>query len=47
MLWRIAFNNSSSLDTLLEKSTVSLEELLEEEDLLQEVKSHHSKLIEL
>lgn len=46
MLWRIAFNNSSSLDTLLEKSTVSLEELLEEEDLLQEVKSHHSKLIE-
>jgi len=46
MFWRFGFN-SSTLDTLLDKEDVTLEEVLEEEDLLQEAKSMNSKLVEL
>ncbi|CEP10194.1 hypothetical protein [Parasitella parasitica] len=45
MFWRFGFN-SSTLDTLLEKEDVTLEEVLEEEDLLQEAKSMNPKLVE-
>lgn len=46
MFWRFGFN-SSTLDTLLDKEDVTLEEVLEEEDLLQEAKSMNPKLVEL
>jgi serine/threonine-protein phosphatase 6 regulatory subunit 3 len=47
MYWRFGFNNSSTVDTLLERKDVTLEEVLEEEELLQEAKSHNPKLIDL
>ncbi|KAI9594283.1 SIT4 phosphatase-associated protein-domain-containing protein [Syncephalis fuscata] len=46
MLWRFGFNTVSAIDQLLEKDDVTLEELLDEEDLLQECKSHNLKLVE-
>ncbi|KAJ9654050.1 sporulation-induced protein [Neophaeococcomyces mojaviensis] len=47
MFWRFGgYSNVSTIDTLLDKQTTTLEELLEEQDLIQELKSHHTKLIE-
>lgn len=46
MFWRFGFNNST-LDTLLEREDVTLEEVMEEEDLLQEAKSLNTKLVQL
>lgn len=46
MFWRFGFSNST-LDTLLDKEDVTLEEVMEEEDLLQEAKSMNPKLVEL
>ncbi|KAI5802212.1 SIT4-associating protein-like protein SAP190 [Pyronema domesticum] len=47
MFWRFgSYANISSLDTILDKPDVTLEELLNEPDLLQEVKHHNTKLIE-
>ncbi|KAI8086716.1 SIT4 phosphatase-associated protein-domain-containing protein [Halteromyces radiatus] len=45
MFWRFGFHNPSAVDTLLEREDITLEEILEEEDLLQEAKSHNQKLI--
>ena len=47
MFWRIGFHNPSAIDSLLERQDVSLEDLLDEDDLLQECKAQNSKLIEL
>ncbi|KAI8838048.1 SIT4 phosphatase-associated protein-domain-containing protein [Chytriomyces cf. hyalinus JEL632] len=46
MFWRFGFHPASNVDALLEKEGVTLEELFEEDELLQECKSHNSKLIE-
>lgn len=47
MFWRFGgYANISTIDTLLDKPDVTLEELLEESDLMQELKSHNTKLIE-
>jgi SIT4-associating protein SAP185/190 len=47
MFWRFGgYANVSTIDTLLEKPDVTLEELLDEGDLIQELKSHNTKLIE-
>jgi SIT4-associating protein SAP185/190 len=47
MFWRFGgYANISAIDTLLEKHDVTLEELLDESDLIQELKSHNTKLIE-
>jgi SIT4-associating protein SAP185/190 len=47
MFWRFGgYANISTIDTLLEKPDVTLEELLDETDLIQELKSHNTKLIE-
>ncbi|EXJ95269.1 hypothetical protein A1O1_00389 [Capronia coronata CBS 617.96] len=47
MFWRFGgYSNISTIDTLLDKPNVKLEDLLEESDLIQELKSHHTKLIE-
>lgn len=47
MFWRFGgYANTSTIDTLLDKSDVTLEELLDESDLIQELKQHNTKLIE-
>ncbi|KAG0178248.1 hypothetical protein DFQ28_002532 [Apophysomyces sp. BC1034] len=45
MFWRFGFHNSSAIDALLDREDIKLEDILEEEDLLQETKSHNQKLI--
>ncbi|KAI7900933.1 SIT4 phosphatase-associated protein-domain-containing protein [Cokeromyces recurvatus] len=44
MFWRFGFN-SSTLDSLLDKDDVTLEDILEEEDILQEAKTMNPKLV--
>ncbi|KAJ3059862.1 hypothetical protein HK102_009788, partial [Quaeritorhiza haematococci] len=46
MFWRFGFHTASPIDGLLEKEGVTLEELFEEEELLQECKSHNAKLVD-
>ena len=47
MFWRFGgYANLSTLDTILDKPDLSLEDLLEEADLIQELKQHNTKLIE-
>lgn len=47
MFWRFGgYANISTLDTILEKPDVTLEELLDESDLIQELKQQNSKLME-
>ncbi|KAG2176112.1 hypothetical protein INT43_005345 [Umbelopsis isabellina] len=45
MFWRFGFHNPSAIDSLLDKEDVSLDELFEDDDLLQEAKTHNQKLI--
>ncbi|PGG99970.1 hypothetical protein AJ80_09256 [Polytolypa hystricis UAMH7299] len=47
MFWRFGgYANISTIDTLLERPDVSLEEVLDESELMQELKQHNTKLIE-
>ncbi|KAK5989482.1 Extragenic suppressor of kinetochore protein 1 [Cladobotryum mycophilum] len=47
MFWRFGgYANISTIDTILDKPDFTLEELLEEGDLIQELKQHNTKLIE-
>jgi SIT4-associating protein SAP185/190 len=47
MFWRFGgYANVSTIDSLLEKPDVTVEELLDDADLIQEVKSQNSKLLE-
>lgn len=47
MFWRFGgYASISSIDTLLDKPDVTLEELLDESELIQELKQHNTKLIE-
>jgi len=47
MFWRFGgYTNISSIDSTLDKPDVTLEELLDEGDLIQELKQQNSKLIE-
>ena len=47
MFWRFGgYASISSLDTILDKPDVTLEELLDESDLIQELKQHNTKLLE-
>ncbi|CAI2165502.1 5644_t:CDS:10 [Funneliformis geosporum] len=45
MFWRLGLNHSA-IDGLLDKEDLTLEELLDEDDLIQECKAHNNKLIE-
>ena len=47
MFWRFGFNAASAIDGVLDKENVSLEDLFEEEELLQECKAHNARLIDL
>lgn len=47
MFWRFGgYANISTIDTILEKPDFTLENLLDEADLLHELKQHNAKLIE-
>ena len=47
MFWRFGgYANISTIDTILDKPDFTLEDLLEESDLIQELKQHNTKLIE-
>ncbi|EMD38130.1 hypothetical protein CERSUDRAFT_113278 [Gelatoporia subvermispora B] len=46
MFWRFGFHNASTIDSLLDKEDVSLEAILDEDDLLQECKSQNPRLSE-
>lgn len=46
MFWGFGYQSQSTIDGVLEKPDVTLEMLLEEEDLIPECKGHHTKLIE-
>ena len=47
MFWRFGgYANISTIDSVLDKPDVTLEEVLDESDLLQELKQHNTKLIE-
>ena len=43
---RFGFHNASSIDTLLDRDDVALEDLLNEDDLLQECKAQNTRLID-
>ncbi|KAJ9132267.1 Extragenic suppressor of kinetochore protein 1 [Pleurostoma richardsiae] len=47
MFWRFGgYANISAIDTILDKPEFTLEELLDESDLIQELKQHNAKLID-
>ncbi|KAJ1559583.1 hypothetical protein HK405_010070, partial [Cladochytrium tenue] len=46
MFWRFGIQNASAIDTLLDKDSVSFDDLFAEEELLQECKAHNSKLVD-
>jgi len=47
MFWRFGgYANISTIDTILEKDNFELEDLLDESDLIQELKQHNAKLVE-
>ena len=47
MFWKYHSGASSHIDTLLDKEEVTLTEVLEQEDIIQECKSQNKKLVEL
>jgi len=47
MFWRFGgYANISTIDTILERDNFQLEDLLNESDLIQELKQHNAKLVE-
>jgi len=46
MFWKYNSLNVSNIDTLLEKQDVTLSEILQQEDIIQECKSQNKKLVE-
>ncbi|KAK0211682.1 SIT4 phosphatase-associated protein-domain-containing protein [Armillaria fumosa] len=46
MFWRFGFSAASGIDSLLDKEDVSLEAILDEDELLQECKSQNTRLID-
>ncbi|KAG8908524.1 hypothetical protein FRB99_005884 [Tulasnella sp. 403] len=46
MFWKFGFHNASAIDALLDREDVSLELILDEDDLLQECKSQNTRLID-
>ncbi|XP_032869271.1 serine/threonine-protein phosphatase 6 regulatory subunit 3-like isoform X1 [Amblyraja radiata] len=46
MFWKFDLHTTSHIDTLLEREDVTLFELMEEEDILQECKANNRKLVE-
>ena len=46
MFWKYNTTSASQVDSFLEKENVSLNELLELEDIIQECKNQNKKLVE-
>ncbi|KAM7184261.1 sit4 phosphatase-associated protein [Rhypophila sp. PSN 637] len=47
MFWRFGgYANTSAIDTILDRENFQLEDLLQESDLIQELKQHNAKLVE-
>ncbi|GAB5592695.1 hypothetical protein Unana1_07595 [Umbelopsis nana] len=46
MFWRFGFNNPSAIDAILDKEDVDLQEILNEGDVIQEVKTHNQRLLD-
>eukprot|EP00002_Diphylleia_rotans_P030491 TRINITY_DN626_c0_g1_i1.p1 TRINITY_DN626_c0_g1~~TRINITY_DN626_c0_g1_i1.p1 ORF type:complete len:640 (+),score=147.50 TRINITY_DN626_c0_g1_i1:45-1964(+) len=46
MFWRFGFHSPSAIDAKLDKPDVTVEEILQDDDLLQECKGHNRKLID-
>eukprot|EP00731_Ephydatia_muelleri_P029817 Em0021g340a len=46
MFWKLSFRQPSSIDTLLDKENLTLGEILEEGDVLQECKTQNRKLVD-
>lgn len=46
MFWRFGLASSSTIDSLLEKEDVTLEDVLNDADVLQESKANNEKLVE-
>ncbi|ORX48429.1 SAPS-domain-containing protein [Piromyces finnis] len=46
MFWGFGYQNQSAIDGILDKPDVTLEILIEEEDIIPECKGHNTKLIE-
>ncbi|CAE1307134.1 Serine/threonine-protein phosphatase 6 regulatory subunit 3-A,Serine/threonine-protein phosphatase 6 regulatory subunit 3-B,Serine/threonine-protein phosphatase 6 regulatory subunit 3,Serine/threonine-protein phosphatase 6 regulatory subunit 1,Serine/threonine-protein phosphatase 6 regulatory subunit 2 [Acanthosepion pharaonis] len=46
MFWKFNLLSSTHIDTILEREDVTLQELLDEDDILQECKARHKKLID-
>ncbi|XP_013858932.1 serine/threonine-protein phosphatase 6 regulatory subunit 2 isoform X2 [Austrofundulus limnaeus] len=46
MFWKFDLNTSSHLETLLDKEDITLSELLDEEDVLQECKAQNRRLLQ-
>lgn len=48
MFWKVAgFSSPSPIETILDKQDFTLEELLDEEDMIQECKSLNGRLVAL
>lgn len=46
MFWRFGIASTSTIDSLLEKEDVTLEDVLNDADVLQESKANNEKLVE-
>lgn len=46
MFWKFDLNTTSHVDKLLDKQDVTLRELMDEDDLLQECKAQNRKLVD-
>lgn len=47
MFWRFGFQNVSTIQSMLDKDGVTLDKIMGEEELLQELKSPSQKLMDL
>ena len=47
MYWRFGFQSTPAIELLIEREGVTVEELLNDEELLQECKSQNKKLLDL
>jgi hypothetical protein len=47
MFWRLGFAPSSPIDTLLDSDDYTLQQLMDEEDLVQECKQLNNRLLDL
>lgn len=46
MFWKFGFHAQSAIDNILDRETFTLEELLDEDDILQETKSNNKRLVD-